>query len=231
MWSNNIKLLLRHDVTTTLDQRALDAYLTLGYVPSPWTFFSEIRKIPAGKYLDWRDGDWTFKRHREPVPSILGDIEATTTEFKECLCESLDHLVRGYDRVGVLLSGGVDSSLLVGLLHCELGAEVEAFTFEYSDHDGRYNEYDKARRLTRRYDIPHHRIHYSGEWLKDNLEEAIRKYEEPFTYGHHTAQLKEVAESDVTLLIRCERECAAHLPHSPTTRYESRALSLSVVQE
>lgn len=203
LWSNSIKSLLSFGVEANLDHRALDAYFTLGYVPSPWTFFAGIRKVPAGQYLDWRGGDWEFKRYQDPVPESrsVGDVEARAAEFKKCLCQSLDRIVEGYDRVGVLLSGGVDSSLLVGLLHCELGAQVEAFTFEYSDYEGEYNEYDQARRLTKLYDIPHHPIDYSGEWLEANLEGAVRKYEEPFTYGHHTAQLREVVESDATLLL------------------------------
>lgn len=203
LWSNSIKTLLRHGVEAELDHRALDAYFTLGYVPSPWTFFESIRKVPAGKFLDWHQGDWAFQRHREPVPQsrTVHDLETTAVELKRRLCRSLDQIVDGYRKVGVLLSSGVDSSLLVGLLHCELGAQVEAFTFDYSDYDGGYNEYDEARRLTRRYDIPHHKIKYSGEWLKANLKDAVRQYEEPFSYGNHTARLREVADRKTPLLL------------------------------
>jgi asparagine synthase (glutamine-hydrolysing) len=204
LWSDRISLLLEHGINAELDPYALDAYFTLGYVPSPWTLFAEIRKVPAGQYLGWSSsGGSTLKQHREPVPRTqsVGDIEIRTTQFKERLCEGLDRLTQGHDRVGVLLSGGVDSALLVGLLHSELGTEVEAFTFEYSGHDGRYNEYSQARRLTDRYGIPHRRIRYTGRWLASNVEEAVENYEGPFTYGLHTAQLKEVAESGVSLLL------------------------------
>lgn len=95
----------------------------------------------------------------------------------------------------------LDSSLLVGLLHCELGVSVEAFTFEYSEYDGKYNEYERARQLTRQHDIPHHKIKYGGEWLRSNFEDAIRQYEEPFTYGHHTARLAPVRDEAVSLLL------------------------------
>jgi 7-cyano-7-deazaguanine synthase in queuosine biosynthesis len=103
--------------------------------------------------------------------------------------------------VGVLLSSGVDSSLLVGLLHSELGAQVEAFTFDYSGYEGKYNEYARARRLTRQYDIPHHKVEYDGEWLRDNFKEVIRQYEEPFSYGNHTARLGPVSERGIDTLI------------------------------
>ena len=202
-WSNSIKALLQHGADTALDHRALDAYFALGYVPSPWTFFESIRKVPAGQYLEWNRGGWSLQRHRKPIPQsrTIHDLGTSAVELKRRLCRSLDQIIDGYSKVGVLLSSGVDSSLLVGLLHCELGAQVEAFTFDYSDYDGGYNEYDQARRLTRRYDIAHHKIKYSGEWLKANLEDAVRQYEEPFSYGNHTARLKEVADREIPLLL------------------------------
>ena len=114
-------------------------------------------------------------------------------------------MVDGHDRVGVLLSSGVDSSLLVGLLHCELGVSVEAFTFDYTGYEGafdeRFNEYDRARRLTTEYDIPHHKIEYGPGWLNSNLSNAVCQYEEPFTYGIHTAPLEQVAERGIELLL------------------------------
>ena len=203
IWSNSIKALLQHGVEARLDRRALDAYFALGYVPSPWTFFKSIRKVPAGKLLNWNQGKWAFRRHRKPVSQsrTICDLGESASELKRRLCRSLDRIVDGRNRVGVLLSSGVDSSLLVGLLHCELGAEVEAFTFEYSGYDGKYNEYSQARRLTRQYDIPHYKIKYSGAWLQDNLQATIREHEEPFTYGLHTARLKEVADGRTPLLL------------------------------
>lgn len=203
LWSNSIKMLLRHGVEAKLDRRALGAYFALGYVPSPWTLFRGIRKVPAGQFLEWSQGSWTFRRHREPVSvsRSVHDPEAKATELKRRLCKSLDQVVDTYDRVGVLLSSGVDSSLLVGLLHSELGAQVEAFTFEYSDYDGKYNEYNQARRLTRQYDIPHHKVEYNGEWLGANLMDAIKQYEEPFSYGNHTARLDPVSQRGIDTLI------------------------------
>ena len=203
LWSNSIRVLLRHGVEAKMDRCALDAYFAMGYVPSPWTLLKGIRKVPAGQFLEWNCGETNLRRHWRPVSQSRAarNVQARTEQLKDRLCQSLDEMVKGYDRVGVLLSSGVDSSLLVGLLHCELGVPVEAFTFQYSGYEGKYNEYDRARRLTRLYDLPHHKIDYSAEWLKDNFSRTVRDYEEPFSYGNHTARLKEVNDADISLLL------------------------------
>lgn len=203
LWSNSMSVLLRHGVKAEVDLLALDAYFAMGYVPAPWTLLKGIRKVPAGQFLEWDRGATTLRRHWSPLPQskTAGNVQARAEQLKDRLCRSLDEIIDGYDRVGVLLSSGVDSSLLVGLLHCELGVSVEAFTFQYSDYNGRYNEYDRARRLTRQYDIPHHKIDYNADWLKSNLTNAVRQYEEPFSYGNHTARLKEVQQRGISLLL------------------------------
>jgi asparagine synthase (glutamine-hydrolysing) len=203
LWSNSIRVLLQNDIEAELDPRALDAYFAMGYVPAPWTLLKRIRKVPAGQFLEWKGGQPTHQRHWGPVSQSrpVRNVRVRGKQLKERLCRSLDEMVEGHDRVGVLLSSGVDSSLLVGLLHCELGVSVEAFTFQYSGYEGKYNEYDRARRLTRLYDIPHHKIDYSAEWLRDKFSRAVCDYEGPFSYGNHTARLKEVRDMNISLLL------------------------------
>lgn len=225
LWTNSIKTLLRYGVEAELNRLAVDAYFGMGYIPSPWTLLKGVQKVPAGRLLDYTPEGRDVKKHRDPVPKTrnVGNLDDSAEELKRRLCRSLDQMVDGHDRVGVLLSSGVDSSLLVGLLHCELGVPVEAFTFDYTGYEGpfdeRFNEYDRARRLTREYDIPHHKIEYGPDWLRSNLASAVRQYEEPFTFGIHTAPLDAVAERGIQLLINgvAGNECI-----SPAANYALR---------
>jgi asparagine synthase (glutamine-hydrolysing) len=96
--------------------------------------------------------------------------------------------------MGVLLSGGVDSALLVGAL-TRLGADVESFTFHYSEYEGPFNENPLAREIAKHFGIRHHVIEFTPADLADNLHRMVLAYEEPFAYGLHTYFLRDVAQT------------------------------------
>src|SRR6185503_19101424 len=95
-----------------VDPQALSAYLAFNSIPAPLTIFSEARKLAAGGLLVWEDGAISESRYARPRPTVAGELHE---ELREALRDSVRaHLVSDVP-VGVLLSGGIDSSGLVAL--------------------------------------------------------------------------------------------------------------------
>jgi asparagine synthetase B (glutamine-hydrolysing) len=115
-------------------------------------------------------------------------------------------------RIGVLLSGGVDSALLVGCLASRMEADVETFTFRYAHYDGKFNEFEMAHEVAKQFRVPHHGLDYGPADVSDNIEQMVRSYGEPFIWGIHTFNLRRVVEAGVDTLLsaatagRSERE-------------------------
>jgi asparagine synthase (glutamine-hydrolysing) len=144
-----------------LDGDALEAYLAFNSIPAPLTVYRAARKLAPGHWLRWRDGVISTGRWARPAPVPAGEVrtegmEALAAEARERLRDSVRaHLVSDVP-VGVLLSGGIDSSALTALAAQERGAGVPTFSIGFAERS--FDELDQARSIARRYATDHHEL-------------------------------------------------------------------------
>src|SRR5215211_5197408 len=100
-----------------LDPDAIEAFLAFNSIPAPLSAYRAARKLPPGHLLAWRDGQAELSRYARPAPAEQRSAPAAAlaAEARERLRDSVRaHLVSDVP-VGVLLSGGIDSSALTAL--------------------------------------------------------------------------------------------------------------------
>jgi asparagine synthase (glutamine-hydrolysing) len=136
-------LQLRH-LERTIDAEALDAYLALQYVPGPRTALETVRKLPPGHTLVWQDGAVSV----EPYWQLGATFEASSEEeWLELVRAEVRAAVRrrliADVPLGALLSGGIDSTVVVGLMAEASSEPVRTFTIGFPDE--RYDERGAAR--------------------------------------------------------------------------------------
>src|SRR5256886_9928075 len=165
-----------------IDLDALEAFLTFNSIPSPLTIFRDVRKLPAGHMLFWEDGRVRLERFARPAPVPLGDLrEDEETELVEELRSRIRDSVRAHlvsdVPVGVLLSGGVDSSFLAALAAEASSEPLRTFSIGFEERS--FDELDKARLVAERYSTQHHELvlRPDAALLLPTLAEA---FDEPF---------------------------------------------------
>ncbi len=137
-------LLLLPGLRRELDPQALDAYLALQYVPGVETGVADIRRLAPGHVLVWENGDVRTQRYweLEPEPRELAEeewLELVRTSVSDAVRRRLVSDVP----LGALLSGGIDSTIVVGLIAQESSQPVRTFTVGV--RDARYDERGAAR--------------------------------------------------------------------------------------
>jgi asparagine synthase (glutamine-hydrolysing) len=115
----------------TVDLNALEAFLAFNCIPDPLTIFERVRKLPPGHLLLWDGGEPRLERYARPAPAPADDLrDGDEAELAEELRARLRDSVRAHlladVPVGVLLSGGVDSSALTALAAQERAQANEA---------------------------------------------------------------------------------------------------------
>ncbi len=115
-FGSELKAILVHpEIERWLSPEGLDCYLSLNYVPAPWTLVEGIEKLLPGQWMEWRRG-------RNSNRSLLALAEGTEEKWTPQAAEAeLDRLLKQSVRehllsdvpLGVWLSGGLDSSSLV----------------------------------------------------------------------------------------------------------------------
>ena len=148
-------------ISRDLDPDAVEAFLTFNSIPAPLTAYRAARKLRPGHLLDWREGRSRLERYSRPAPAPAG-AERTgrardlALEVRERLRDSVRaHLVSDVP-VGVLLSGGIDSSALVALAAQHSTAPVATFSIGFEERS--FDELALARLVARRYGTDHHEL-------------------------------------------------------------------------
>lgn len=138
-----------------LDESVIDAYLSLGYVPGPRTMFKGIRKLEPGTFLEVSTNGleqstyWDFAsvEQREDTPELH-------EEFFDLLVDCTKACTVSDVPIGVLLSGGLDSSATVALMHKAGIGDINTFTIGY-EGPGQEDESGYARMVAARYRTRH----------------------------------------------------------------------------
>jgi asparagine synthase (glutamine-hydrolysing) len=168
-------------VAWTINRAALDAYLTLGYVPAPETVYTNARKLEAGTMLTVdRDGRVTIERYWDaahPFVPFEGSFGDAVDRAHELLVESVRIRLRSDVPLGLFLSGGVDSSLLAAVATRDCGVPLNTFTvgFDVAGHD----ETEAASAVARHLGTVHREFHAQPELLSI-LPELMPQFGEPF---------------------------------------------------
>lgn len=155
-FGSELKAIFVHpEVRRVLSLEGLDCYLGLNYVPCPWTLIDGIQKVPAGQWLEWRDGKvntgvyWKLP-YGQPRNISITDA---TEELDHLLTQSVrEHLLSDVP-LGIWLSGGIDSTSILHYAAEASSSKLKTFSISF---DGRsFDESEYIRRAVEQYGTDH----------------------------------------------------------------------------
>lgn len=180
LFSSELKCLLKHpDVRKDIDYTAIDHYLTYQYIPSPMTIFKSVRKLPPAHTLTWKAGKTTLRHYWE-----LKYLPKTTLTFQEAgqamaakLKEATKLRMIADVPLGAFLSGGRDSSAVVGMMSELSPRPVKTFSIGFEEAE--FSELNYARAVARHFHTDHQEFIVKSETI-DILPKLAWFYSEPF---------------------------------------------------
>jgi asparagine synthase (glutamine-hydrolysing) len=181
LFGSELKTLFVHpELERRLHPAALDCYLSLNYVPSPFTLVEGIEQLPPGEFLEWREGRvrkepyWTLPQ-AQPQERPL---EEATEQLDALLRQSVrEHLLSDVP-LGVWLSGGIDSSTI--LHYASEASSSRLKTFSISFRGRSFDETSYIRDVTTQYGTEHEQLDLNPELnLQDVIEEFAYYLDEP----------------------------------------------------
>jgi len=187
LFGSEIKSILEHpSLSRTLNTQALYDYLTFYATPPNETMFKGIYKLEAGHYAvinrngEMRKTEWWDLNHRtESFPKEKFLSEAFCVEnLRRLLRDSIKLRMMSDVPFGVMLSGGIDSSLNVALMSELMTRPVETFSVGFKDLE-KYNELGYARQIATEFKTNHHEILLTEQDAIDFLPEMVWHQDEP----------------------------------------------------
>jgi asparagine synthase (glutamine-hydrolysing) len=185
IFGSEIKAILAYEgLKKEIDAVALSQYITLGYVPSPKAIFRNIKKLPPAHLLVCDLSGVKFSRYWQ----LNYITEADTSEKREEkeYSDELLRLLKGTVRrqlvsdvpLGILLSGGVDSSGITALATECLDKPLNTFSIGFRNK-GYYDERQYARKIAKAFDTNHYEFEVESE-IQEVLPQIVSYFDEPF---------------------------------------------------
>jgi asparagine synthase (glutamine-hydrolysing) len=188
LFASELKALAPHPLWRgELDRAALELFLRYGYIPSPWTAFAAMRKLPPGCCLEIANGEESAPRAYWSAPErAAAAAEAPYSGSPEDAAEALQALVddavalrmEADVPLGAFLSGGIDSSTVVASMRRANLGPVRSFTIGFPDAG--YDESAHAAAVARHLGTEHTTLAVSERDCLGALQDVARVYDEPF---------------------------------------------------
>jgi asparagine synthase (glutamine-hydrolysing) len=195
-------LLAAGAVDGAIDLESLDHYLSFLYTPRDRSIFKGVSKLPPGHVLQWRQGSVDVRPFWQigARETFRGTEPEAAEELRRVLAGAVrSHMVSDVP-LGAFLSGGVDSSAVVGLMAEASSRPVETFSIGFDEPQ--YDELEHARTVARHFGTEHHEFVVRPDGLSI-LDRLIEHFDEPFADSSAipTWYVSEIARRHVTVVL------------------------------
>lgn len=165
-----------------LDRQALDHYFAYGYVPGNMCILKGVKKLEAGHALkyDFEKDEihiWCYWRLPEQSVVNKGDVDDFSCELEELLKDSVKRQLVADVPVGIMLSGGLDSSLITAMAVAMSPLRIRTFNVSFRGHDG-FDESEHARLIAGFFGTQHEELVAEPAYVA-LLPEIARQFDEP----------------------------------------------------
>jgi asparagine synthase (glutamine-hydrolysing) len=195
-------LLEAPDLPRDLDLDALDHFLSFLYTPRDGSIFKGVRKLPPGHLLTWKDGAFTIEQYWQlpATEPFRGSEEDAVRELRHVLAGAVrSHMISDVP-LGAFLSGGIDSSLVVGMMAECSSTPVNTFSIGFDEPA--YDELEPARRVAEHFGTQHHELIVRPDAI-GMLDELVTHFDEPFADASAvpTWYVSQMARRHVTVVL------------------------------
>jgi asparagine synthase (glutamine-hydrolysing) len=172
------------DEKPALNKQLIDSYMSFGYIPGENTLHQGIKRLMPGHYAVFKDNNFTITEYWDlTFTNDAKDdkgIDYYVSQSKKLLDSAIDLRLRSDVPLGIFLSGGIDSSAVVGLLAERVKEPLKTFSIGYDFGKG-FDETPYAQIIADKFKTDHHEIKITPEQFKEFIPEYISLMDEPVT--------------------------------------------------
>ncbi len=205
IFGSEAKVLLEHpNVIPTINLEALRQYLSFDYVPAPLSIYEGIHKLPAAHFMTLVNGKVEIKRYWQlsfKKPAAKPSIKQASETLQELLSDAVKMRLVSDVPLGILLSGGVDSSAVAAFAVQHSETKIKTFSIGFNEDS--FDESDYARQVADYLGTEHHEDRLSVEKASDLVSELGKHIDEPLSDGSllPTYLLSRFVRSSVTVAL------------------------------
>ena len=166
----------------SVDLQLVDQYMSFGYVPGENALQKGVKRLLPGHSLTLKAGEYHVEQYWDLHFDNSEDkgFDYYLETARDLLNSAIDLRLRADVPLGIFLSGGIDSSAVVGLLADRVSEPLQTFSVGY-DFGKEYNEADYAKLISKKFGTEHHEIVVDPKQFRDFIPKYIHLMDEPVT--------------------------------------------------
>lgn len=162
-----------------VNREALARYFALGHVSAPRTAFQNVEKLRPGEMVVAGEGSFDRRKYYRVVPDRRApSVDRAARELRNRVTNSVEQRLQSDVPLGAFLSGGIDSSIIVGAMSQLTEEPIQTFTVGFTEST--YDESWAAREVAEYHDTDHHEFEMRPSDLRRMIPEVLPRLGEPF---------------------------------------------------
>lgn len=185
-----------------LNPEAIAEYFAFGFIPSPKSAFQNVTKLLPGEMVEISDGNLSRNRYYDPrIDPVQSGFEAAVVDLRNRLERAVRNRLQADVPLGTFLSGGIDSSIITGLLSNVYDQPVKSFSVGFDE--SRFDETWAAREVASFHGTEHHEYTVTPNDVRDVIKQVLPEMGEPFADSSilPTFVLAEKTRQEVTVAL------------------------------
>ena len=169
-------------IKKNISKKALNEYLQLTYIPAPLTIFEDIYKLMPGYYME-ADSDGNIKNEqywdvKYTEEKLIGDYDLCKKKLRSTLFNAVEECMVSDVPIGAFLSGGIDSTIIVGIMSKISSRLIDTFTIGFKEKQ--YDESGRALAASKLHKTNHHIYYLEYGNVLSELDKLLNNIDEPF---------------------------------------------------
>lgn len=181
LFSSELKGILAHGIDKIINKEALNYYLSLNYIPAPYTIYENTFKLNAGHYLEVYLGEKQIYKYydlNEIKFKEIKDFEVAKNELRKLLFKSVESRMVADVPMGSFLSGGIDSSIISAIMSKLSSKPINTFSIGFYEKE--YDESENALKVSEYIKSNHTIFKLDYKDAANMIDEIILNFDEPF---------------------------------------------------
>lgn len=181
VFGSSADFVIRHsDVSDDISAQSVYDYVYFHHCPSPNTIYQQVKKLEGGQCLVYQNGQISINRYWNPSfqEQLTGNLQQASEELQSLLVGAVRNCVDTEDNTGAFLSGGLDSSSVVGALAKVFPGKAKTFSMGFPVEG--YNEIEYANIAVKHFNTRQHEYYVTPEDTVNAVAAIASYYDEPF---------------------------------------------------
>lgn len=183
LFASELKSILASNISKyKINKTAFNQYLQLTYIPAPLTIFEDIYKLLPGHYMEIdKLGNIHIEKYWDVKycdNDLILDYNQCKSKLRSTLFNAVEECMVSDVPIGALLSGGIDSTIIVGIMSQISQKPIETFTIGYKNKQ--YDESSRAKAVSNLHHTNHHLYYLDYNDTLPELKQILNNIDEPF---------------------------------------------------